>query len=143
MNKLFFVVLAVLAIAALSSASEEENSLSEDLASSRMVRSPEAGRKRKNKRGKKTKMGRKKGKSKKRSKKRSGKKTKQSKKKAAKKSKSKTNNNRQSSSTVSTDCLSMSIKMMKMWKDIVRNFEAQYKRIKKQNGTGDSKAGKK
>ena len=44
MNKLFLDVLAVLAIAALSSTSGEKNSLSEDLASSRVARSPEVGR---------------------------------------------------------------------------------------------------
>ena len=33
--------------------------------------------------------------------------------------------------------------MMKMWKDVVRNFEAQSKRIKKHNTTGGNKANKK
>ena len=33
--------------------------------------------------------------------------------------------------------------IMRMWKDIIANFEKQRKRMKKQNGTGESKAGKK
>merc|ERR1711990_491662 len=33
-------------------------------------------------------------------------------------------------STVSDECLSQAVKMMKIWKDVVRNFEAQSKRIR-------------
>ena len=33
--------------------------------------------------------------------------------------------------------------MMKMWKDVISNFEKQKKRMKKQNGTGSNKSGKK
>ena len=32
---------------------------------------------------------------------------------------------------------------MKMWKDVIANFDKQSKRMEKQNGTGESKAGKK
>merc|ERR1712183_1182989 len=47
MNKLFLIFLGVLAIAAIVSAwdNEEDSSLSEELASSRLVRSPESKRK--------------------------------------------------------------------------------------------------
>jgi len=45
--------------------------------------------------------------------------------------------------TVSDECLSQAVKMMKIWKDVVRNFEAQSKRIKKHNTTGGNKADKK
>jgi len=32
---------------------------------------------------------------------------------------------------------------MKMWKDVISNFEKQKKRMEKQNGTGGNKSGKK
>merc|ERR1711874_916626 len=50
---------------------------------------------------------------------------------------------RQNQSPVNTSCLAKAVKTMKMWKDVVRNFEAQVTRIRKQNKTGGNKAGKK
>merc|ERR1719479_782814 len=40
-------------------------------------------------------------------------------------------------------CHETSMTVMKIWKDVVSNFEKQHKRMTKQNGTGDSKSGKK
>merc|ERR1719479_424706 len=40
-------------------------------------------------------------------------------------------------------CHETSMTVMKIWKDVVSNFEKQHKRMAKQNGTGDSKSGKK
>ena len=48
---------------------------------------------------------------------------------------------RQNQSPVNTSCLAKAVKTMKMWKDVVRNFEAQVTRIRKQNKTGGNKAG--
>ena len=47
------------------------------------------------------------------------------------------------SGTVSDICLEQSMAVMKMWKDIISNFEKQKKRMEKQNGTGGNKSGKK
>ena len=44
---------------------------------------------------------------------------------------------------VSDDCFEKSHAIMKMWKDVIANFDKQSKRMEKQNGTGESKAGKK
>ena len=62
MNKVCLLLLGVLAIAAVAAAwdKEEDASLTEDLASSRLVRSPEAEAKRR-KKGRKAKKGRRKG----------------------------------------------------------------------------------
>ena len=51
--------------------------------------------------------------------------------------------NRQTDDTVSGACLERSATIMRMWKDIVTNFEKQRKRIERQTGAGDSKKGKK
>merc|ERR1719479_860573 len=40
-------------------------------------------------------------------------------------------------------CHETSMTVMKIWKDVVTNFEKQHKRMDKQNGTGESKSGKK
>ena len=47
------------------------------------------------------------------------------------------------SGTVSDICLEQAMAVMKMWKDIISNFEKQKKRMEKQNGTGGNKSGKK
>ena len=51
-------------------------------------------------------------------------------------------NNRQSA-TVSDACFEQSITIMKMWKDVISNFEKQRKRMRRQNETAGKKSGKK
>ena len=129
MNKLLLIFLGVLAIAAIVSAwdNEEDSSLSEELASSRLVRSADARRKRKRgrnaRKGKKGKKGRRRRKGNKGRKNQSG--------------------SRSHGRAASDACLETSITVMKMWKDVISNFEKQKKRMKKQNETGLSKTGKK
>merc|ERR1712156_851483 len=82
MTKLILVFLAVLAVAAITSARqlEQDSSLSEDLAFSRIARSPEADAKRKSRRPK-SRASKRKNKSRKQKKKGGGKKKKKKKKK--------------------------------------------------------------
>merc|ERR1711953_1457429 len=47
------------------------------------------------------------------------------------------------SSTVAGTCFESAIFYMKLWKDVVGNFEKQRKRMIKQNKTGGNKSGKK
>ena len=47
------------------------------------------------------------------------------------------------SGSVSDICLQQSLTVMKMWKDVISNFEKQKKRMVKQNTTGGNKSGKK
>ena len=47
------------------------------------------------------------------------------------------------SDSISSSCFQQSITIMKMWKDVISNFEKQKKRMEKQNGTGGNKSGKK
>ena len=47
------------------------------------------------------------------------------------------------SGLVSEICLQQSLTVMKMWKDVISNFEKQKKRMEKQNVTGGNKSGKK
>ena len=151
MSKLCLLVLGVLSIAALAAAwdHQDDTSLSEDLANSRLVRSPEAAAKRKRKNkpkrsGRKLKKGRK-SKSGKRSSRR-GRKSRKSKRKGGKSKKGSKSSRRTKSGsgrTVSDTCLEKSITIMRMWKDVISNFEKQKKRMEKQNGTGASKSSKK
>merc|ERR1712223_343943 len=156
MSKLCLLVLGVLSIAALAAAwdQQDDTSLSEDLANSRLVRSPEAAAKRKRKNkpkrsGRKSKKGRKSksGKRSSRRKTRRGeRKSRKSKRKGGiskKGSKSSRRTKSGSGRTVSDTCLEKSITIMRMWKDVISNFEKQKKRMEKQNGTGASKSSKK
>merc|ERR1712223_1139234 len=156
MSKLCLLVLGVLSIAALAAAwdQQDDTSLSEDLANSRLVRSPEAAAKRKRKNkpkrsGRKSKKGRKSksGKRSSRRKTRRGeRKSRKSKRKGGKSKKGSKSSRRTKSGsgrTVSDTCLEKSITIMRMWKDVISNFEKQKKRMEKQNGTGASKSSKK
>merc|ERR1739844_304055 len=120
MNKLCLIFLGVLAIAAIVSAwdNEEDSSLSEELASSRLVRSADA-RRRKGKKGRKGRKARK-----------------------GKKGRKSQSESRCSGREFSA-CHETAMTIMKIWKDVVTNFEKQHKRMDKQNGTGESKSGKK
>merc|ERR1712141_815774 len=144
-NKLCLIFLGVLAIATIVSAldNEEDSSLSEELASSRLVRSADARRRkgRKARKGKKARKGRKARKGKKGRKGRKGRKGKNGRK--GRKGRGKERQSGYGSSGVSDDCFEKSHAIMKMWKDVIANFDKQSKRMEKQNGTGESKAGKK
>ena len=64
-------------------------------------------------------------------------------KKKGKKGRKSQSRSRSPGRAVTETCLETSITVMKMWKDVISNFEKQYKRMEKQNGTGSSKSGKK
>ena len=106
--------------------------MSEELASSRLFRSPDAEAKRRILiKEKKQDAGVKKRKMRKeKKKKRQGTSNKGT------KSVSRTNSKADS-------CFEPVITIMKMWKDVISNFEKQKKRMEKQNGTGSNKSGKK
>ena len=158
MNKVCLLLLGVLAIAAVAAAwdKEEDASLTEDLASSRLVRSPEAEAKRR-KKGRKAKKGRRKGRKSKGKGRKSRKNSRRTKKNKGKGRKSRKNNRRTKKSksrstqrfgygygrTVSDTCFEKAVTIMRMWKDVISNFEKQKKRMVKQNTTGGNKSGKK
>ena len=163
MNKLCLVLIGAMAIAAIASAwdHEEDASLSEDLTNSRLVRSPEAEAKRrrkgrknngKGKNPKRSKNGKRS--SRRKSKKRAGKSKKGTKsKRRGGKSKKGTktknrrtksgSNSRMSGKAVSDTCFENALTIMRMWKDVISNFERQKKRMERQNSTGVNKSGKK
>merc|ERR1711899_697035 len=118
MNKLCLIFLGVLAIAAIVSAwdNEEDSSLSEELASSRLVRSADARRRK----GRKGKNGRK-GRGRERQ----------------------TGYGTTTEATVSESCFDTTVKSLLMYKDVIANFDKQAKRMGKQNSTKESKSGKK
>merc|ERR1712088_750048 len=159
MNKLLLIAFGVLAIAAIVSAvdNEEDSSLSEELAYSRLVRSAgsrmKKGRKatqgkearkvrkgRKAKKGRKVKKGRKAKNGKKARKAKRGKKAKKGRK--MKKGRKSQSGSRSNGRAVSDSCFEKALTIMKMWRDIIANFDRQSKRMEKQNGTGESKLGK-
>ena len=139
MARLGLLIVGALTILALSLDWINSDENSERLVLSRPVRSPETGavaegrgrrRKVKNykKRGmKKRRMGRKK-------------------KKGSQRKKKKKNINKNRSNlgkTVSDSCYEETVTIMRMWKDVISNFEKQKRRMTKQNSTGMSKTGKK
>merc|ERR1711997_558658 len=136
MNKLCLIFLGVLAIAAIVSAvdNEEDSSLSEELASSRLVRSADARRRK----GRKVGKGRK---AKNAKKGRKGRKAKKGR-KGRKKGRKSQSGSRSSGRTASNVCLHTAMTVMKVWKDVVSNFWRQHTRMEKFNTTGSSKNGK-
>merc|ERR1712109_444062 len=115
--------------------------LTEDLASSRLGRSPEAEAKRR-KKGRKAKKGRK-GRRKGRKSKGKGRKSRKNSRRS-KKSKSRSTQRMYGyGRTVSDTCFEKAVTIMRMWKDVISNFEKQKKRMVKQNTTGGNKSGKK
>merc|ERR1712088_663288 len=137
LSLILFGLIVLLAISAVRAEEEEANSLAEELAELRVARSPDARRKRKNrnKKGMKAKKAKKGRKGRKRNKKqRKGRKN---------------QNNRlqkkkgRASTTLDDTCFESAMHYMKVWKDIVGNFEKQRKRMVKQNKTGGNKSGKK
>ena len=116
---LIFCVVLTIAVIAQERGNEGEKNMSEELTSSRIVRSPEAEAKKK--------------------------KMKKEKKKNRKGTKSHGTQSvsRTSSRAVSDSCFEQVVTIMKMWKDVISNFQKQKKRIEKQIGTGINKSGKK
>merc|ERR1712038_2234836 len=137
-SKLSLILFGILVVAALAAAmtEDEEMELSEEIAAARVER--DAGDRRRRKNG-----------GNKRPRKQRGRK--------ARKGKGKKRNNRpnrgpdgrrkggrQSTSTsANSTCFENAVFYMKLWKDVVGNFEKQNKRMTKQNSTGQSKSGKK
>merc|ERR1711990_1209620 len=149
--KLFFLLFGLLAILVLADADPEGKKRS--LSNGQGSEAKKTAKKTARNKGSQTK-GRKSGKGKGRKKKKGGRKVEKNNKKKRPsrrrkggkrsgkgKRKGKGRSSRQN--TVSDECLSQAVKMMKIWKDVVRNFEAQSKRIKKHNTTGGNKADKK
>ena len=52
-------------------------------------------------------------------------------------------NSRMSGKAVSDTCFENALTIMRMWKDVISNFERQKKRMERQNSTGVNKSGKK
>lgn len=119
---LFLLVLVVCLSAAASL--EEGRHLSEDTAPLRSAREAERRRRRK-------------GKGRRRALKKNG--NRKRKPKSSRKSKSAS----RMEDPVSYACMEKSLTIMKMWKDVITNFEKQKTRMEKQNGTGGKKSGKK
>merc|ERR1712079_861124 len=122
------------------SESEEEQELAEILASeARVVRDADpARRKKQKKKGKKKGNGKGKKRQKNKGRKRNGRR--QGK---GRKIPPRHPLQRQSGRTVADTCFETSIQYMKLWKDVVANFDKQNKRMTKQNSTGGNKVGKK
>merc|ERR1712038_1912216 len=131
LSLILFGLLVLLALSAVR-AEEEENSLSEELAEARVVRSPEAAKK-KNKRRNGRNGGRR------QTRRRSGKKNGDNRRRRTRKIKNNDNrrNNRQkparktpesrATSGLNDNCFEQAVHFMKVWKDIVGNFEKQRK----------------
>merc|ERR1712186_277487 len=137
-SKLSLILFGILVVAALAAAmtEDEDMELSEEIASARVERDAGDRRRRKNggnkrqrkQRGRKARKG--KGKRKNDQRRRP---------KGARKGQG-----RQSTSTsANSTCFENAVFYMKLWKDVVGNFEKQNKRMTKQNSTGQSKSGKK
>merc|ERR1712165_496854 len=135
-SKLSLILFGILVVAALAAAmtEDEEMELSEEIASARVERDAGDRRRRKNggnkrprkQRGRKARKGK-------------GKRKNQRRPNGARKGQG-----RQSTSTsANSTCFENAVFYMKLWKDVVGNFEKQNKRMTKQNSTGQSKSGKK
>merc|ERR1712165_298170 len=161
LSLILFGLLVLLALSAVR-AEEEENSLSEELAEARVVRSPEAAKKKRRRNGRNG--------GRRQARRRSGKKNGDNRRRRTRKMKKNDNrrnkqaqnsgsrrgqrrNNRQkparktpesrATSGLNDNCFEQAVHFMKVWKDIVGNFEKQRKRMVKQNKTGGNKSGKK
>merc|ERR1711976_310007 len=138
---LLFGILAFVAIAAAMSDDYDDTEI-EEVSFERVAREADPGRekKRAGKKGKKLK--------KKRKNKNKDRKRMKGNRKVAKKNQMKERKEDDKSTcfgcrTVSANCLTQAISLMKYWKDIVTNFEKQSKRIASQSKTGGRKADKK
>merc|ERR1712117_278271 len=143
-SKTILVLFGIIVFVALAAATEENNEeyeLSEDIAVERLAREAEADPKRRRKtkkqrKGKKARMNRnKKGRRQRRN---------NGKRKGQRKGqrRGQRQSGRQSTSSINSTCVTNTVQYMKIWKDVVSNFEAQNKRMSKQNKTGGNKSGK-
>merc|ERR1711936_181090 len=169
-SKICLILFGLLVALAVLSAAEnsEESSLSEEVASARLTRDAEAGKRKRNnkakrskknkknkKKGKKAKKGRKnkKGKNRKNRKGKKSKKNKNGKRKGRKNNRGKKRNNknrgnrkngnRKSARTVNGKCLETMATGMSRWRLVVANFNKQKTRIAKQEEIAKKKEGKK
>merc|ERR1712227_396324 len=130
-----------------SSSAEEEKSLSEDVAASRLVREAAADPRKKKSRKAKKNRARKGGKNSRKA--RKGKKSKKNRKNKGKKKnsrkarKGKKRKERVSGRSVDAKCIAQLTLSMRRWKDVVTNFQRQSKRITDNKSKGDGKSGKK
>merc|ERR1712227_533424 len=130
-----------------SSSAEEEKSLSEDVAASRLVREAAADPRKKKSRKAKKNRARKGGKNSRKA--RKGKKSKKNRKNKGKKKnsrkarKGKKRKERVSGRSVDAKCIAQLTPSMRRWKDVVTNFQRQSKRITDNKSKGDGKSGKK
>jgi len=145
LSLVLFGLLVLIALSAVRADEEEGNSLSEELAEARVARSPDAKRRRKGKnakKGKKAKRGRKR--NNKRNQKKKVNKSRNQNHQAASGRKNRLQRKQERATAGLTDfCFGQAVHFMKVWKDIVGNFEKQRKRMVKQNKTGGNKSGKK
>merc|ERR1712045_42153 len=127
-SKICLILFGLLVALAVLSAAEnsEESSLSEEVASARLTRDAEAGKSKKNKKGKR--KGRKNNRGKKRNNKNRG---------------NRKNGNRKSARTVNGKCLETAMLGMNRWRLVVANFNKQKTRIAKQAEIAGKKGGKK
>merc|ERR1712079_296274 len=135
----------VVAIAVLASAeNNEDSSLSEELASSRVARFAEAdaGKKKRKALRKRKRKQRKNKKAKKGLKKRKNKKKNRKNRKNRNKNRKNNKGTRKSTRTIDGVCLESAVTAMRRWKDVVTNFEKQKKRIDKQSEIAGKKSGK-
>merc|ERR1712110_105095 len=160
-SKISLILLGLLVTLAVLAAAEnsEENSLSEEIASSRLVRSADADarKKKSSKKYKKSKKAAKKskkkaGKRKNKSGKKNKRKNKKSRKVAKKEKKSKKSRSnkknknqkeRQTGRSVDGTCLESAMTAMNRWRGVVTNFNKQKTRIEKQSEIAGKKGGKK
>jgi len=151
-SKLSLILFGIIVLAAIASAMDDDDDYSEDeleeytLERAARDAEPDAReqrqrRKKTNKRkkmarkGKKGRKGRRKGKGKGKGKKRNNK---------MNKKKSRGQSGRASSSSSLDDsCYEKSLTYMRIWRDIIANYDKAYSRMTKQNNTGGSKSGKK
>merc|ERR1711936_1097809 len=147
LSLILFGLLVILALSSVGAEEEEANSLSEELAEARLARSPDAKRRRKMRKGKG--KGKGKGRAKKGMKKKTARKgrkmtgnKKQKKKNAGRRNRLQRKKARGTAGLTDT-CFEQAMHYMKVWKDVVGNFEKQRKRMIKQNKTGGNKSGKK
>ena len=128
LSLILFGLLVILAVSAVR-ADAEKNSLEEpEMADARVIRSPDARRRRKG--GKKKSA-------------RNTKKARGQRKKASRANRRQRKQKARGTAGLTDYCFTQAVHFMQVWKNIVGNFEKQRKRMAKQNSTGGNKHGKK